>query len=482
MIEQGILEHATMRRTLENLGIAEVFIAPPFDRVFRFDHDAGEQFDAIMHMLANESGYAELATAPVVPMGHSACASFPWNFAAWSPTRTLAILSVKGDAPESDLTGSGAPNPDWGGKSIDGIPSLMVMGEYEWWEARLAPALKFRAAHPRAPIALLADVGHGHFDATNELVAFLALFIRKAAEARLPSNHEGTQIPLKPVDPAHGWLVDRWRGDALLHAASTPAAKYVGDRTEAFWCFDEETARATEEYYARSRGRKIQQVDFVQNGQLAPISSTHSGVTLKFSPKEDGLTFQLEGEFIAPLPPKPPVAAKDKPLPPQTTMPNRAAAGSHAQGAVRISCIVGPAEQLAPDTFRIAFNRTFSTTDSRNHDIWMLASHDGDGQFKGTVQQARLDFTPNIVGADQTILFPTIPPQKRGVVTVELRAHSTANVPVHYYIREGPAEIDGNTLRFTPIPPRAKLPIKITVIAWQQDSQHRTQIEDRCPG
>src|SRR5689334_15275876 len=41
MIEQGILEHATMRRALAELGIAEVFIAPPFDRPFAFDRDAG---------------------------------------------------------------------------------------------------------------------------------------------------------------------------------------------------------------------------------------------------------------------------------------------------------------------------------------------------------------------------------------------------------------------------------------------------------
>jgi hypothetical protein len=34
-------------------------------------------------------------------------------------------------------------------------------------------------------------------------------------------------------------------------------------------------------------------------------------------------------------------------------------------------------------------------------------------------------------------------------------------------VKEGPAEIDGNKLVFTPIPPRSKYPLKVTVVAWQ---------------
>jgi hypothetical protein len=38
---------------------------------------------------------------------------------------------------------------------------------------------------------------------------------------------------------------------------------------------------------------------------------------------------------------------------------------------------------------------------------------------------------------------------------------------VLFYVREGPAEIEGNTLRFTAIPPRAKFPLRVAVVAWQ---------------
>jgi hypothetical protein len=466
MIEQGILEHATMRRTLTKLGIAEVFIAPPFDRPFQFDRDAGERFDAMMRALAAESGYDELALAPVVPMGHSACASFPWNFAAWNPGRTLAVLSVKGDMPQTNLTGSGAPNPDWGGRTIDGVPGLMVMSEAEWWDARVAPGQEFRRQHPQAPIALLADVGHGHFDATDPLVEFLAMFIRKAAEARLPVG-SGTGPTLSSVDPAAGWLVDRWRRDEPLRAAAAPFVTYQGDRTEAFWYFDEEMARATEAYYATSRGKKIQQVDFVQTGVLAPVSTTHTGVELKFLPEVDGLTFRLGGDFIAPLPPRPPIAAKDKPPPPTTTQPTPAEPGTHAAGPVRISTITGPAVQIAPEMFRVAFNRTFSTVDPRDHDIWFLASHPGGSDYKGAVQQAVLRLPRFTDGAAQTITFPAIADQKQETRTVALAATSDAGVPVGYYVREGPAYVRDGLLHFTPLPPRTKLPVRITVVAWQ---------------
>lgn len=464
MIEQGILEHATMRRTLAELGIAEVFVAPPFDRPFKFDQGAGERFDALMRALADESGYDEIARAPVIPMGHSACASFPWNFAAWAPERTLAVLSVKGDAPQTSLTGSGAPNPEWGARAIDGIPGLMVMSEQEWWEDRLAPLLRFRAAHPATPLAVLCDTGHGHFDASDELVEFLALFLRKAAAARLSADGATT---LKPVAPRDGWFAGRWRHDGTRRPAPASAADYRGEASEAFWCFDAEMARATEAYHARSDGKKPQQVDFVQAGVPAPISTTHTGVELKFLPEVDGVTFHLAGDFIPPLPPRPPIAAKDKPPPPTTTQPVRASATTHASGPVRVTPIVGPVEQVAADTFRVAFDRTASTRDARTRDIWLLASHPGGACYKGAVQQALLRVPRFTEGAGQTIDFPAIADQPAGTASVALAATSDAGVPVGYYVREGPAFVRDGVLHFTPLPLRARFPVSITVVAWQ---------------
>ena len=70
-------------------------------------------------------------------------------------------------------------------------------------------------------------------------------------------------------------------------------------------------------------------------------------------------------------------------------------------------------------------------------------------------------------GAAQTIIFPAIADQKLGIATVKLAASSDAGAPVGYYVREGPALVRDGVLHLTPLPPRAKLPVKITVVAWQ---------------
>ena len=38
---------------------------------------------------------------------------------------------------------------------------------------------------------------------------------------------------------------------------------------------------------------------------------------------------------------------------------------------------------------------------------------------------------------------------------------------VRYFVREGPAEVDADVLTLTAVPPRAKFPVTVTVVAWQ---------------
>jgi len=104
----------------------------------------------------------------------------------------------------------------------------------------------------------------------------------------------------------------------------------------------------------------------------------------------------------------------------------------------------------------------------RSNEIWLVATHPGDDQYRRAVQQSVLHFPlTNKIGADQHITFPQIPDQRLGTRSIDLNATSDANVPVYYYVREGPAELDGDTLKFTSVPPRAKFPVSVTVVAWQ---------------
>lgn len=464
MVEQGILEHPAMRATLARLGFAEIWVVPYLDATFDFNQGAGAHFQRVVDTLAERSGYTELSRAPVVPLGHSACATFPWNFAAWDPSRTLALVSYHGDAPRTTLTGNGHRRIDWGDRTIVGVPALMVMGQYEWWEDRLTPAFDFQAAHPDCPVAFLADAGRGHFDYADRTVAFLARFIEKAAVARLPAEFPAaldSPVPLHPVNPREGWRIDRWHPDSGPTAPASRHADYKGDPRTAFWCFDEEMALATETIYAEQRG-KLPVLLSVTDGRQPAGQGNGEPVTPGFHPEADGLTFHLKTSFLGSVPGNSPKGALWTGLPVNASL-------SIPDGDIpaTLSRIVGPFVQTGPDTFRLQFGRAEYTANHRNHDLWLVAAHPGDRHCCGIVQQAMVRVTPNTEGAAQTITFPAIPDQAAGVGALRLGATSDANLPVSYYVLEGPAEIDGDTLRFTAIPPRAKFPIKVTVVAWQ---------------
>jgi hypothetical protein len=479
LLEDGLLQDLGFRRALAALGIGEILIAPTFDtwQNTTNNDNINKKFDSLLKSLADESGYEELQFAPIIPIGHSAMATFPWDFAAWNPQRTLAILSVHGDAPLTHLTGNGRANADWGDRNIDGIPGLMVMGEYEWWEDRLTPAFAFQAKYPATPLAIFCDVGNGHFNYSDQLVNFLGLFIRKAAELRLPADAPLDQpVKLKPVDPRQGWLVDRWRKDQSPTASAAPWAKYTGDRSEAFWCFDKEMAWETGKYYDRQRGKLPQLTGFMRDGKTIAVNpKAFELVQLKIPPLDATLTFHLQGTFLDVVPPGNPQN--------WTGLTNGTPIGHATDGGpVTLSRITGPVEQLSQDTFAIRFNRLSMPIDRRMGDIWLVAKHPGDAKYKSVVQQALMKIPFRLTeGTEQKITFPIIPGQKGGTKSVKLNATSDADVPVYYYVREGPAEMDGDVLKFTKIPPRTKYPVKVTVVAWQYGRTSESKLKSAEP-
>jgi hypothetical protein len=54
-------------------------------------------------------------------------------------------------------------------------------------------------------------------------------------------------------------------------------------------------------------------------------------------------------------------------------------------------------------------------------------------------------------------------------------------VPVYYYVREGPAEVDGDVLKFTSLPPRTKFPVQVTVVAWQYGRAVEPKLQSAAP-
>jgi hypothetical protein len=451
--EEQIFNDSRFRQAMSRLCVAEVWISPAAEPNFRFDQgNPGESFERMFSDLANASGYSEIAKAPLIHLGHSAAASYPFNYAAWKPERTLAAISVSGQWPYNDPS-----KFNMGGRSLAGVPLLVTMGEYETAEGRSAEGLKERREHPELAIGMLGEPGAGHFDASPEKIDYLALYIRKALQYRLRPHG------LRPIDPRNqGWLYDRWHRSAPPAAPAAPVGRYVGDPGNAWWTFDEEMARATEKLQAMYRGKKVDLLGYVQNGAVLPqVNGTHQQVTIPFQPLADGITFQLGGAFLDTVP-----AGR-----PETwTGLKQGAAVTHPASTSRIQVekICGPVEQLAPDKFAVRFYRMGMDNRKRTGDIWLRVVHPGDDEYRRSVQQALLRIPlRNTAGRSQRISFPAIPDQFAGAKTVPLQATSDSTADVHYYVVSGPAEVDGATLRLTRIPPRAAFPVKVRVVAWQ---------------
>lgn len=345
MTEEMLYKMPSFQERMKELDVALIWVSPWFSRNWDVTTGCQTTFEEMMIGLAGQSGHKELETVPVIPFGHSAQATFPWNFAAWNNHRTLCVISFHGDAPRTNLCGYGTANIEWGRtRNIDGIPGLMVEGEYEWWEARVRPALAFRLMYPQSCISFLADTGSGHFEIMPETAEYIAKFIEKSLQQRL--GDDGT---LHKVNPRDGWLACRFNPDLQPNDGDgakddvfsiskrpqpAPFTRYKGDEHDAFWYFDEEMAKLTESRYAETRNKR----------ERAPIQSS-----LQWSENGKILTVKTE--------------------------PN-----------VRVEVICGPLQKTGNNTFCVYPYECGLDNPRRSFTAWLIAIIDSDKEHKRAVQ------------------------------------------------------------------------------------------------
>lgn len=461
MEEEGVLEHPAFRKAMAELGFAAVWVAPSFDRNFRYDQGAGERFDAMLKALADQSGYAELATAPLVPVGHSAAASMPWYIAAWKPDRVLAGISFSGQwpyVPDEKFA------PQVAGVSIDTVPGIVTLGEYEWADDRMGAGLKTKAEHPLMPLSGVGCPADGHFYVTDEKAEFLALYLKKAAHYRLPKTAPAAgPVKLTAIDVTKtGWLVDRYRKNKPPAAPAAPVGQYKGDAAQAFWFFDQELALAAEKFQQQQRGQPAL-LGYQQDGQLLPqTKGQHAQVVIPFRPEADGVTFKLTGVFLETVPEGRPEKWSGKKAGEPITPP------ASATPPIELRRITGPIRQKSADTWELAFNRASFLGDRRGNEAYLAAVWPGDKVFKRAIQQSVLRIPGrNDKGSPQRITFDLPATLRYGTRELKLSAKSDSGLPVRYFVREGPAEIDGDTVKFSQLPPRTQFPVTVTVVAWQ---------------
>ena len=343
MTEEVLFRSEAFLAKMDSLGVAMAFIQRGSQN---WDVTSGcqERFESLMQAFADGTGHPEIASAPVIPFGHSAQATFPWNFAAWNPERTLCIISYHGDAPRTNLCGYGGANLEWGRtRNIDRIPGLMIMGEYEWWEARLLPALAFRMMYPESRISFLCDAGRGHFDLCPETQDYIARFIAKALENPRPEG---------------GVYYSRWSEDGFERT----------DPHDMFWYQDDEMVARTRARYARTQGKKMQYVSACINGKLLTY---HPERHVKITADIPGETFSVEPVFV--------------------DESRTVRSGAHAPVRPRVVLISGPAIQTGEYSFRI--DPEYFGRDPRRQwkGITLCVEADGDDTYRPAVQEININ-------------------------------------------------------------------------------------------
>lgn len=458
MLERRWLEDPVIRHTATSESLGILWIGPALRNevpsiTANFDKGEEDKLQQIFNDLAEVSGYSELRDVPIISMGHSANGQFAWKVPSWDPGRTIAAIPVKT-----------IPFPDSLGFS--GVPLCYMVGQTtEWPQYRVPdpatkpgdrdfywPVVRDGAIHLRSRdrsnlIAVVTEPGGGHFDWSEKQARFLALYIRKACQYRLPDpSPRNGPVPLKHIDPESGWLTDTGGMDADEFDPA-PYRQYKGDPSRAYWFFDEETARAAVAFDGDRKKRQRQMLTFVQGDTLLPVAKLGYAL-LKFAPEQDGKTFSVHGGFLPEMPGE--LIGSGAPL-------------GHASGPIRFRVIDGPAVQTGDSTFRVQFNRG-----NVGGPIWIQEEQMGDEHYRRCVQPGQIPIPGKLtVGIPQSIHFEDVPDQKVGTKELTLGATTDSGLPVDYYILSGPAVIEGAKLKFTQMPIRSKYPIKVTVVAYQ---------------
>jgi len=344
MTEEVLFRSRLFCRAMDSLGVAMAFVQAGSQNWDVAD-GCQDRFETLMKDFARGTAHPELATAPVIPFGHSAQATFPWNFAAWNPDRTLCVISYHGDAPRTNLCGHGRANIEWGRtRNIDRIPGLMIQGEYEWWEARVRPALAFRMMYPDSRISFLCDAGKGHFDLCEETQLYIARFIAKALAGPRPDG---------------GVYYSRWYADGTESH----------DPHDTFWYQDEEMVRLTRARYAAVRGKLMQHLSARVNGGMLLHFDAGKHIRLNATVPPDA-EFRVDPVFV--------------------NETHNAASDDHAPVRPRVVLISGPAIQTGEYTFRID-PEYFGNDPAR---LWsgitLCIEADGDHTYKPAVQELNL--------------------------------------------------------------------------------------------
>jgi hypothetical protein len=419
------------------------------------------QQQKVLDDFARVSGYRDLSVAPLFFFGHSAGGPPAKSLAIKLADRCFGVGQYRGGVPGGkDETDTVPP----------GVPSLMMVGQFDEfggvmrneagrenpWESGIDGLIVFRAKHEQHLGSIAVEPGAGHFAWSERNGAYLALFIQKAAQARIPDWPADAKAPVtcKAIAPGSGWLTSlalKTPGDV----EPAPEDSYKGDKAKAAWHFDEAMARATVAYHA-GIGRKDQFIRWTD-----PVTIDAGARYFFTQPKwvGDGQTLEVHPFFLDKYP-------ADKSGGGQPRWHQAGQPAGYSTAPIQVKRVGGPLVPTGPNTLRLRCDGLAPAGDSGRYTF--MAYSVGDAEYRHTEQVGMIKgFTGFTKGKDQTITFPPVGNLKAGGGPVTLKAASDADLPVEYYVAYGPAVVEDGQLKIADLPARATFPIEVKVVAYQ---------------
>ena len=424
----------------------------------------------ILDGLAVTSGYPELATVPWIPIGESAHLLMSDALVEAAPGRAIAGIWLKNPhLPPHDRTTPAlviyGSAQEWAQDKPDTNKNTTFLDRWSSNASHYDSVLNERKSHPDWALTYTVDGQSGHFDCSERVVGMVAHYIDGVSKARLPLDGSTN---LRSIDLTKGYLAEI---PAPGHTASTPVA--WGDATNRAlpWFFDKESAEAAQALGGIDWKGKSQMPAFSDtNGTVMPfIFNGISSIAINAQPKPytnaatgvvtnapvvltepDGITFHLKGVLLDKVPENFVGAGAGEKL-------------EKTPGEPVIEWTSGCIEPLGNGTFRVNPDRNWP-----NQATYLVVRQLGTAGVRGVAQPGGVSLREiNSEGTAQKIIFEPIPDVKSGTESIPLKAASDSGLPVRFFVDAGPAVIQGDKLVFTKIPANAKLPLTVTVGAWQ---------------
>ena len=454
--EHMLVGHAAIRKACEANDLGIIWSTPSFMNFRKtvrdgktlnmaLEYKASVDFlQQMLNGLAETSGYIEVATIPWLPMGESGHLLMVDALMEYSPGRCIAGVFIK--------------NNHLPPKNRE-VPTLVAFGTAQEWgqdliDVRLrwndvstayAGILTQRKQNPQWPLSYIIDGSSGHFDCSEKLANYFALYIDLVAKARLSDDGSPT---LKPVKLEKGFLADL----PVPGHENHPVTAYSNTKPEAAalpWFFDKSSAMEAQSFASINWKAYTQIPAFLNDsGKVAPFIFNGISKLVPSDMGEDGITFTVKPVLLDKIPDNFKVGAGDR--------------LAKASCTPVLEWVCGQYKPIGNNKFRISLDRSWPNTAN-----YIGIRQKGNDSIRSIFQPCGLTLPKNNSGKPQKITFDKIPDVTVGTKSIQLKATSDSGLPVEFYVVAGPAIIENGQIIFTKIPPKSKFPVEVTVAAWQ---------------